>query len=134
MPESPSELAAGMNAASHFVSVIVPVRNEDAHVGDTLQQLLRQHYDPASFEVIVVDGESSDGTRQVVRALQEQHANLLLYRNPRRLSSAARWLPSFAIIRRAPGTESRAMAKPNPKGYANPVNMTRKVLKHVKPD
>ena len=28
----------------------------------------------------------------------------------------------------------RAMAKPNPKGYANPVNMTRKVLKHVKPD
>ena len=30
--------------------------------------------------------------------------------------------------------KARAMAKPNPKGYANPVNMTRKVLKHVKPD
>lgn len=30
--------------------------------------------------------------------------------------------------------KSRSMAKPNPKGYANPVNMTRKVLKHVKPD
>jgi len=73
-----------------FISVIVPVRNEAAHLGETLRQLLNQHYETALFEVVVVDGESSDGTRQIVRDFQQQHANLRLYRNARKLSSAAR--------------------------------------------
>jgi succinoglycan biosynthesis protein ExoA len=73
-----------------FISVIVPVRNEEQFVGKTLQQLLRQHYDPARYEVLVVDGESNDTTRAIVHALQLQHANLKLFHNPRRLASAAR--------------------------------------------
>ncbi len=31
-------------------------------------------------------------------------------------------------------TKARSMAKPNPKGYANPVNVDRPTLKHVKPE
>jgi succinoglycan biosynthesis protein ExoA len=73
-----------------FISVIVPVRNEAAFLRQTLEQVLDQDYDPGRFEVLVIDGRSTDGTAEVVRALQAGHPNLKLHDNPRRLSSAAR--------------------------------------------
>ena len=73
-----------------FVSVIVPVRNEAAFLGQTLGQLLTQRYDPNRFEILVADGESTDQTREVVEALQEEHPNLRLLRTPQRWSSAGR--------------------------------------------
>jgi succinoglycan biosynthesis protein ExoA len=73
-----------------FVSVIVPVRNEAAFLNRTLGQLLGQAYDPSRFEILVVDGCSTDGTRVVVRGLAAQAPNLRLLDNPRRWSSAGR--------------------------------------------
>jgi succinoglycan biosynthesis protein ExoA len=73
-----------------FISVIVPVRNEEAFIGDTLDQLFRQLYHPERFEVLVADGGSTDRTRAVVAGLQCRHANLHLLDNPRRWSSAGR--------------------------------------------
>ncbi len=73
-----------------YVSVIVPVRNEEAFLRQTLEQLLRQNYDESHFEILVVDGESTDGTLEIVRTLQTRHFNLVLLHNPQRLSSAAR--------------------------------------------
>lgn len=45
-----------------FVSVIVPVRNEEGFIGACLQALAQQDYPREGYEVIVLDGESSDGT------------------------------------------------------------------------
>src|SRR4051812_1042327 len=73
-----------------FVTVIVPVRNEEAFLADTLLALLRQDYPADRFEVIVSDGQSADGTVAVVRRLQVHHDNLVLLYNPRRMASAAR--------------------------------------------
>jgi GT2 family glycosyltransferase len=73
-----------------FVTVIVPVRNEERFLEATLRALLCQRYAPERFEVIVADGQSQDDTVGVVRRLQGEFANLRLVYNPRRLSSAAR--------------------------------------------
>jgi succinoglycan biosynthesis protein ExoA len=73
-----------------FVSVIVPVRNEEPFLEATLRALERQRYPADAFEVLVVDGQSQDGTVAVVRRLQAEFANLRLLYNPKRLSSAAR--------------------------------------------
>lgn len=73
-----------------FVSVILPVRNEERFIEATLHDLLRQQYDPRRFEVIVVDGESTDSTRELVEEVVKRHSNVRLLRNPRRLASAAR--------------------------------------------
>jgi succinoglycan biosynthesis protein ExoA len=73
-----------------LISVIVPVRNEERFLGDTLRQLLEQDYPPDRFEVLVADGASTDGTRDVVALWQRRHANLRLLDNPRRWSSAGR--------------------------------------------
>jgi succinoglycan biosynthesis protein ExoA len=73
-----------------FLSVIVPVRNEAAFICDTLEQLLRQRYDPQRFEVLVADGGSTDATREIVNAFRLRYPNLHLLDNPGRLSSAGR--------------------------------------------
>jgi succinoglycan biosynthesis protein ExoA len=75
---------------TRFVSVIVPVRNESRFIERTLQQLVSQDYDREMFEIIVVDGESTDGTPALVEEFAAAHVNVRLMRNPKRLSSAAR--------------------------------------------
>lgn len=48
------------------VSVIVPVYNEAAHVGELLQAI---HASPVKKEIIIVDDGSTDGTREKLEAL-----------------------------------------------------------------
>ncbi|MGQ9576764.1 MAG: glycosyltransferase family 2 protein, partial [Thermoguttaceae bacterium] len=73
-----------------MLSVIVPVRNEERFIRATVEQLLSQDYPAGRFEVLVVDGRSTDRTRAIVEQLAGQHPNVRLLDNPRRLSSAAR--------------------------------------------
>jgi len=48
------------------VSVVVPVRNGEATIGRLLDSLLEVDYDRGKVEVIVVDGNSTDRTREIV--------------------------------------------------------------------
>jgi succinoglycan biosynthesis protein ExoA len=73
-----------------FVSVIVPVRNEQAFIAGTLGQLLRQDYPRDQFEILVADGRSDDDTRAVVEAVARRDRRVRLLDNPGRLSSAGR--------------------------------------------
>jgi len=68
----------------------MPVRNEAFSIANTLDHLLRQSYAHDRFEIIVVDGESTDNTPEIVREFVQHHANLKLVANPQRWSSAAR--------------------------------------------
>src|SRR5260370_27160757 len=96
MPEAelgPRLLRTGDHQAADqlpFISVIVPVRNEERFIGQTLAQLCNQDYDRSRFEIIVADGASTDSTRTVVGAWTERYANVHLVGNPKRWSSAGR--------------------------------------------
>jgi succinoglycan biosynthesis protein ExoA len=72
------------------VSVIVPIRNEAKSIAATLRTLLDQDYPADEFEILVVDGFSTDETVSIVRRLQAEHSNLKLLYNPLRYSSGAR--------------------------------------------
>ncbi|MBC8426170.1 glycosyltransferase [bacterium] len=72
------------------LSVIVPVRNESHHIRDVLEQLLAQSLDQAHFEIIVVDGMSTDDTREIVLSMAETHPLIRLIENPAGLSGCAR--------------------------------------------
>jgi len=52
------------------VSILVPARNEEATIGDCLRSLLAQDY--PSFEVIVLDDGSSDGTAGIIASLAHE--------------------------------------------------------------
>ena len=49
------------------VSIIVPVRNGESTIEPLLESLQRLDYDKNKLEVIVVDGNSTDGTRDIVK-------------------------------------------------------------------
>ena len=73
------------------ISVVIPVLNEAAHLGRLLDDLLAQDYPPERFEILVVDGGSSDGTAGVARDYARSSiAPIRVLTNPRRLSSAGR--------------------------------------------
>ena len=55
----------GLSTAHHVVTIVVPAFNNEKTVGNTLSSLTRQDYRPIEIDV-VVDGESSDRTREVV--------------------------------------------------------------------
>ncbi len=73
-----------------FISVLVPVRNEERCLERTLQGLWEQDYPRDRYEVIVADGQSSDGTLAIVRRWQQRWPQLHCVSNPRRWSSAGR--------------------------------------------
>ncbi|MDR2756747.1 MAG: glycosyltransferase family 2 protein [Planctomycetaceae bacterium] len=73
-----------------FLSVIIPVRNESQYIVEVLDRLLEQDYCTDRFEILVVDGCSTDNTQEIVRKYTEQYSNIRLFANPKRLSSAAR--------------------------------------------
>ena len=73
-----------------MLSVVLPVLNEGDEIGRVLHEVYGQIEPPGGYEVLVVDGGSSDRTRRVVEELAAEHSNLRLIENPRKLSSAGR--------------------------------------------
>ncbi|MBJ7596038.1 MAG: glycosyltransferase family 2 protein [Candidatus Dormibacteraeota bacterium] len=71
-----------------FVSVVVPVYNEERYIEACLTSVLDQDFPPDRYEVIVADGGSSDSTRDLVEELARQHPNLRLIDNPGRTQAA----------------------------------------------
>lgn len=65
-----------------MVSVIMPVRNEEAFIRSSLEAVFAQDYPSARLEIIVADGMSTDATREIVRSLQPAHPELTLIDNP----------------------------------------------------
>ncbi|MGH9317405.1 MAG: glycosyltransferase family 2 protein [Thermoanaerobaculia bacterium] len=69
-----------------FVSVVMPIRNERPYISRSLNAALAQDYPADRMEVIVADGQSTDGTREFVRSLQSAHPNLKLLDNAGRIA------------------------------------------------
>jgi len=75
-----------------FISVMLPIRNESRYIAETLAQLIDQDYPADRFELIVVNGVSTDDTAEIVSRFIDAHPSfqISLLENPKMLSSAAR--------------------------------------------
>ena len=60
------------------------MRNEAAHIVACLESLAAQDVAAERFEVIVVDGESTDGSAEAISAWALRHPNVRLLHNPHR--------------------------------------------------
>jgi glycosyltransferase involved in cell wall biosynthesis len=67
------------------ITVIVPTYNEADFIEDCLSSMM----DDLVTEVLVVDGGSSDGTREIVKGLTVRYPSLRLLDNPRRTTASA---------------------------------------------
>ena len=71
-----------------LVSVVLPVRDEGAFIEETLRAVLAQDYPRERMEIIVADGMSEDGTREIVRELAETDSRLRMVDNPKQITPA----------------------------------------------
>lgn len=65
-----------------MVSIIIPMRNEESYIGKNIKSLINQDYPKESYEVIVVDGMSDDGSRKTVQSFSNNNSNIFLLENP----------------------------------------------------
>lgn len=67
------------------VSVVIPCRNERQFIEGCLDSVLRSEPVAGGFEIIVVDGISEDGTREILEKYQALHPHLRVLDNPQRI-------------------------------------------------
>jgi glycosyltransferase involved in cell wall biosynthesis len=77
------------NANPPFVSIIMPIRNEADFIERALRSILRNSYPAEKMEILVVDGMSSDGTRQIVCRLSQLDNRVRMLDNPKRIVPTA---------------------------------------------
>ena len=70
------------------ISIVIPCRNEKRHIGAFLDSLLRQSFDRDwEVEILVADGMSDDGTREILRQYMEKAPSVQMIDNPGRIVS-----------------------------------------------
>jgi succinoglycan biosynthesis protein ExoA len=72
-----------------FVSIIVPVYNEAAYIKQCLESILRNEYPRDRFEILVIDGGSTDGTHEIIEQMAKQYPQIIILKNYKRIQSVA---------------------------------------------
>ena len=67
-----------------FISVILPVRNEERYIAACVDSIFSQDYPADQMEVIFVDGRSEDRTVELLHAMQKEHPQIVVLDNPNR--------------------------------------------------
>lgn len=91
-----------------LVSIVLPCRNEGSCIQACLRSILAQDYPWEKLELLVVDGMSDDGTREMIQETTGQHAlvrhnpseieNMTVPRNIRLLDNPKKIVPSALNI------------------------------------
>jgi len=71
------------------VSVVIPCRNEERYIAECIESVIACNYPKEQLEIIVVDGQSTDATKETVVKLRERYANIYLLDNPQQTTQWA---------------------------------------------
>jgi glycosyltransferase involved in cell wall biosynthesis len=61
------------------ISIVIPSFNKAKFIGKTLESIVSQDY--GNFEVIIMDGGSSDGTLKIIKEYAKKYPNLIRYQS-----------------------------------------------------
>ena len=70
-----------------MVSIVLPCRNEQGYIQACLESALKQELPEGSFEILVADGMSTDGTREYLQEMAKEHPQVRFLDNPGRIVS-----------------------------------------------
>ncbi|MDR2928725.1 MAG: glycosyltransferase family 2 protein [Cytophagaceae bacterium] len=70
-----------------FISVVLPIRNEEKFIEATLSAIARQNYPNTLLEILISDGMSTDSTKEIVYKFKNSNTNLsiTLIDNPEKI-------------------------------------------------
>ena len=67
-----------------FISLVIPLRNEEAYIADCLRSILMQDYPRERMEILFVDGCSTDRTVAILEEAAQTTPQIRLLHNPHR--------------------------------------------------
>ena len=88
-PKGTGQAAVDAQKALPFVTAIIPCRNELGYIDKCLDSLIASDYPLDRMEVLVADGRSEDGTREVVESYAARYPWIRLLDNPKRILASA---------------------------------------------
>ena len=68
-----------------MVSIVCPLYNEELFIERCIQSILAQDLPREQWELLLVDGGSTDQTRTLIAPYQKEHSNIRLLDNPNRI-------------------------------------------------
>lgn len=75
-----------------FVSALLVTRNEQDYIGKAMMSLINQTYPKEKYELIIIDGESTDSTVQIVKSIIDQYKtdtfDIRIINNPKHILSS----------------------------------------------
>jgi glycosyltransferase involved in cell wall biosynthesis len=69
----------------HLISILIPIRNEARYIKNCLDSILVQDYCQELCEILVVDGMSTDQTREIIKEYRQKNSHINLIENPGRI-------------------------------------------------
>ncbi|MFN2430907.1 MAG: glycosyltransferase family 2 protein [Cryomorphaceae bacterium] len=74
---------------SPTVSVIIPCRNEEKYIRKCIESVLANDFPHRDYELIVVDGQSTDRTVEILEQLIGEYSNIVRLENPKKIAPVA---------------------------------------------
>ena len=72
-----------------MISVICPIYNEEKYIAKCLDSIIEQDYPKDDIELLLVDGMSTDRTREVIAEYQKKYSWIKVLDNPKRIAPCA---------------------------------------------
>jgi glycosyltransferase involved in cell wall biosynthesis len=72
-----------------FVNVVIPCRNEKNFITKCLDCIVGQDYPKDKLEILVIDGMSNDGTREIIKKYMEQYPFIKMLDNLKKIVPTA---------------------------------------------
>lgn len=79
----------GIKENEVYVSIVIPILNEKMYIKKCIESVLAQDYPQDNYEILLVDGCSTDGTREIIRTYIQTHKKIKLLDNPKQIAPSA---------------------------------------------
>ena len=71
------------------VSIIIPCYNESDFISECLKSVINSDYPQSKIEIIIVDGLSTDSTRDIINSYAKRYPFIKILNNPKRITPSA---------------------------------------------
>ncbi len=68
-----------------FVSIIIPCRNEAKFINRCLDSVLENNYPKDKMEILIVDGDSNDGSKEIFKEYVKKYPFVRIFNNPKKI-------------------------------------------------
>ena len=76
--------------SKYLLAIVMPVRNEEKFLGQTLDQIYLQDFPMNKIEIVIADGFSTDKTRAIAEAFKGRFGSIKILDNPGKIPSSGR--------------------------------------------